>query len=366
VPPKLKVAIVAAFPPPPGGMTHQAAMLAEVLARDGADVIRINTNPFGHRKPRWRRFVHVLSDLRRLRGADLALIFAGSYASFFAFSAVPLFAARRYGVPAIIMYKGGESRSFFRKWGWFVRPCSRLARAIVVPGRFLQGVFGSFGMRAEVIPDIIDVAALPERPASPHGPPYLLCPRRHDYVGGVDLAVRAFGEAVKEFPEAELHLYGDGDDRPELERLASEVAPGQVHFHGVVPHEELVPLLATATAVVNSTRDDNHPNSVLEAMWVGCPVVATAVGGVPFLVSDGETGYLAEPDNPAALAAQMLRVLRNPAEAAEVAARARGACREFIWPYHRSGKLDALLEIAGVPVRDSAVPDSPAPPRRPA
>jgi glycosyltransferase involved in cell wall biosynthesis len=366
VPSKLKVAVVAAFPPPPGGMTHQAAMLAEILARDGADVVKINTNPFGRRKPRSLRFLHLLSDLGHLRGADLALIFAGSYASFFAFSAVPLIAARLFKVPTIIMYKGGESRSFFRKWGWLVRPCSRLARAVVVPGRFLAGVFDSFGMRAQVIPDIIDVAVLPERAAPRDGPPLFLCPRRHDYVGGVDLAVRAFGEVVGEFPDAELHLYGDGAERPKLERLAARVAPGQIWFHGVVPHEELVPLLAKATAVVNSTRDDNHPNSVLEAMWVGCPVVATAVGGVPFLVRDGETGYLAEPDDPAALAAQMLRVLRNPAEAAEVAARARGACREFIWPYDRSGKLDALLEIAGVPVRDSAVPNSPAPPRRPA
>jgi len=350
--PKLTVALVAAFPPPPGGMSHQAAMLADILARDGAEVVRINTNPFGRRKPRWRRFAHLLCDLRNMRGADLALIFAGSYASFFAFSAVPLLAARLAGVPAIIMYKGGESRSFFRKWGWLVRPCSRLARAIVVPGRFLQGVFDVFGMRAHVIPDIIDVAALPERSASRDGPPFLLCPRRHDYVGGVDLAIRAFGEAVKEFPEAELHLYGDGDDRPELERLASEIAPGQVHFHGFVPHEELTPLLAKTTALVNPTRDDNHPNSVLEAMWAGVPVVATAVGGVPFLVRDGETGYLAEPDDHTDLAAKMLSVLRNPAQAAEVAARARGAAGEFIWPYDRDRKLDALLEIAGVRPKD--------------
>jgi hypothetical protein len=47
VPPQFKVALVAAFPPPPGGMPHQARMLAEILARDGARVVAINTNPFG-------------------------------------------------------------------------------------------------------------------------------------------------------------------------------------------------------------------------------------------------------------------------------------------------------------------------------
>jgi glycosyltransferase involved in cell wall biosynthesis len=355
VPPQFKVALVAAFPPPPGGMPHQARMLAEILARDGARVVAINTNPFGRRKPRSLRFVHVLRELRKLRGCDLVLIFGGSYASFFAFSAVPLFAARLFGAPAVLMYKGGLARFFFRKWGWFVRPISRLARAVVVPGRYLQGVFANFGMRACVVPDIVDLSRLPARPHDADGPPFILCPRRHDYVGGVDVAVRAFGKVVREFPEAELHLCGDGVDRPKLERLAEEVAPGRVRFHGFLPHEDLMPLLRRATLMVNSTRDDNHPNSVLEAMWAGVPVVAAAVGGVPFLLRDGETGFLARPDEPEALAERMVFVLRNPGLAADVAARAREAAAEFIWPYERPGQLQTLLACAGL------APTPPAP-----
>jgi len=350
VPPNVKVAIVAAFPPPPGGMQHQARMLAEILARDGARVVAINTNPFGRRKPRSLRFLYVLYELRKLRRCDLALIFGGSYASFFAFSAVPLAAARLLGVPAILMYKGGLARFFFRKWGWLVRPFSRCARAVVVPGRYLQGVFARFGMRAHVVPDIIDVARLPRRGPAGEGPPVVLCPRRHDYVGGVDVAVRAFGKVIREFPEAELHLCGDGDDRPKLERLAEEVAPGRVRFHGFVPHEDLMPYLQRATLVVNPTRDDNHPNSVLEAMWTGVPVVAAAVGGVPYLVRDGETAFLAAPDDPEALAEKIIYVLRNPDAAAEAAARARDAAAEFTWPYDKPGLLQTLLDVAGLSV----------------
>ncbi len=352
---EIKVALVAAFPPPPGGMTHQAQMLAEILARDGARVVEINTNPFGRRKPRAPRFWYLLRELRKLRGCRLALVFAGSYASFFAFSAVPLAAARLCGVPVILMYKGGLARFFFRKWGWLVRPISRRARAVVVPGRYLQGVFASFGMRACVVPDIVDVSRLPVRAADADGPPFILCPRRHDYVGGVDVAVRAFGKVVREFPEAELHLCGDGADRPKLERLAEEVAPGRVRFHGFLRHEDLMPLLRRATLMVNSTRDDNHPNSVLEAMWARVPVVAAAVGGVPFLVRDGETGFLAPPDEPEALAERIIFVLRNPELAAGVAARAREAVAEFIWPYDRPGQLQTLLACADL------APSPPAP-----
>jgi glycosyltransferase involved in cell wall biosynthesis len=360
----LTIAVVAGFPPPPGGMPHQAEMLAERLRREGATVVPLNTNPLGRRKPRSLRFLRFVPELRKLRGCDVALIFAGSYASFFAFSAVPLLAARLMGTPAILMYKGGLARFFFRRWGWLVRPLARLARAIVVPGRFLQSVFDVFGMRAQVIPDLIDVSGLPERqPPADH--PLLLVPRRFDYVGGVDLAVRAFGAVVREFPAAELHLCGDGDDRPHLERLAAELAPGRVHFHGFLPHEELTPLLARATALVNPTRDDNHPNSVLEAMWVGVPVVATAVGGVPFLLRDGVTGFLSRPDDAEALAERILYVLRHPEEAAAAAARARAAAPEFIWPYDRSGLLPALLDLAAGDASPPATPDSAAPPPPP-
>ncbi len=357
MPAKIKVAVVAAFPPPPGGMPHQAEMLADILARDGAEVVRINTNPFGRRKPRAPRFLHVLRELRKLRGCDLALIFGGSYASFFAFSAVPLVATRLLGVPAVLMYKGGLARFFFKKWGWLVRPFSRLARAVVVPGRFLQGVFASFGMRAHVVPDIIDVARLAEHRPAEGGPPFILCPRRHDYVGGVDLAIRAFGMVAEKFPEAELHLCGDGEARPQLERLAEEVAPGRVRFHGAVPHEELVRYLQRAALLVSSTRDDNHPNSVLEAMWARVPVVAAAVGGVPFLIRDGETGFLAPPESPEALAEKMILVLSNCALATEIAAHAREAAAEFIWPYGRTGLLKILLDVAAVRLNGPGVRD---------
>jgi glycosyltransferase involved in cell wall biosynthesis len=355
VPPEIKVAVVAAFPPPPGGMTHQAQMLAEILARDGARVVEINTNPFGRRKPRVTRLWHVLRELRKLRGCRLAIIFAGSYASFFAFSAVPLAAARLFGVPAILMYKGGLARPFLRRWGWLARPFLRMARAVVVPGRYLQNVLANFSIGTKVIPDVIDVSRLPANAPDPGRPPLVLVPRRHDYVGGVDIAVRAFGKVVREFPEAELHLCGDGAYRPELERLADEVAPGRVRFHGFLPHDELVPFLRDAAVVVNPTRDDNHPNSVLEAMWAGAPLAASAVGGVPFLVRDGETGFLAPPDDPEALAEKIIFVLGNEAAAREAAARGREAVAEFIWPYDRPGLLQKLLEAAGLP------PTRPAP-----
>ncbi len=343
-----RVALVAPFAPPPAGMTLQAQMLADLLERDGAVVTRVNTNPLGRRKPRTIRFLIVLRDLPRIRGADLALIFAGSFNSFFAFSLVPLLAARLYRVPALIMYKGGLAEEFFRRWGWLVRPSVRLSRGVVVPGRFLAGVFARHGMSAHVVPDVIASGSLPARAARGDGPPTLFNPRRHVPVCGV--LIRAFDDVLAAFPGAELHLCGDGTERPALEKLAAARGGGRVKFHGFIPHKDLEPFYERATLMVNSNRDDNHPNSVLEAMAAGLPVVATAVGGVPYLIEDGKTGFLVPSDDAAALAAKIIYVLRNPDVAAAAAARAREAVAEFIWPYERAGHLEVVWKLAGLPV----------------
>jgi glycosyltransferase involved in cell wall biosynthesis len=343
------VAVVAPFPPPPAGMTLQAEMLAALLARDGARVIPVNTNPYGRRHPRWRRLLYFAGELRKLRGCDLAAIFAGSWSSFFAFSALPLVWARLVGVPTVLMYKGGLARPFFKKWGWLVRPFARLARAIVVPGRFLQGVFAAYGMRAEVVPDIIDLERLPARPAGAGDPLILFNPRRHVLVCGVDVLVRAFERVAAAFPTAELHLCGDGPGRRELEQIAASYAGGdRVIFHGFVPPEDLKPFYARAALMVNANRDDNHPNSVLEAMAAGLPVVATAVGGVPFLIEDGVSGFLCAAEDPAALADRIVFALGHPDEAGAAAARAREDVRHFLWPYGRDGHLAVLLKLARV------------------
>lgn len=346
MPSKLKVAVVAAFPPPPGGMTHQAAMLAEVLAREGADVVRINTNPFGRRDPRLLRFTYLVSRLGSLGGCDLALIFAGSYASFFAFSAVPLAAARVAGVPAVFMYKGGMAPHFLTRWHSLVNPVMRSANAAVVPGQFLRETFGRYDVDVHVLPDIIDDRLFRRQGVRTPEKPILFVARNLEPIYGVDLAIVAFGIVRKALPEAELHVAGDGSLRKKLEVLADYVAPGAVFFHGRVPPRQIASYCRKATAAVNPARFDNHPNSVIEAMLCGTPVVAFAVGGVPYLVEDGVTGYLSPAYDLKSFAQKIIRIHTHPLEAAAVAERAAQRVTAFYWPYEKPGYLDAILNAA--------------------
>ncbi len=123
---------------------------------------------------------------------------------------------------------------------------------------------------------------------------------------------------------------GDGPERPGLEALvARHGLGGRVEFLGPVPSDRVRELLlqsdlAVLPCVVAASGDrDGIPTFLLEAMLCGVPVVTTPVSGIPELVVDGETGFLARPGEPDSLAQTIERALADRPLADRVAARAR-------------------------------------------
>jgi glycosyltransferase involved in cell wall biosynthesis len=116
-------------------------------------------------------------------------------------------------------------------------------------------------------------------------------------------------------PDVHLVVVGDGPLRAELEADAARRGlAGHVHFLGEV--HDVRALLHGFDVFAISSVIEGMPNVLLEALAAERPVVATRVGGIPEIVTDGKSGVLVPPSDPAALAAGMLRLLENPAEAA--------------------------------------------------
>ena len=131
---------------------------------------------------------------------------------------------------------------------------------------------------------------------------------------GTHIAVRAFAQIRDEFPDARLRIAGDGPERSGLELLSRELGvEACVDFLGHLPRPELERELAGAwVQCVPSIWDEPFGLVVIEAQARGTVVVASAVGALPELVVDGQTGYLVPPADPAALAAALGRVLADP------------------------------------------------------
>jgi glycosyltransferase involved in cell wall biosynthesis len=219
----------------------------------------------------------------------------------------------------------------------------RRARAIVVPSGYLAGLAAGWGLDARRIEVLLNPA-----PPPLDVEPEALEPGTLAFVGRLTTAkaLPVALEALAQVPEARLVLVGDGPDRAALERRASELGlDGRVRFLGARPREEAVRVLAGARAALLSSAWENMPHAAVEALAVGTPVVATAVGGVPEVVHDGENGLLVPPGSPAELADAIRRVLADDALRDRLAAAARPSVahlsREAVY-----GRLEQVLADA--------------------
>lgn len=121
----------------------------------------------------------------------------------------------------------------------------------------------------------------------------------------------AFGRIVS--PETHLLIVGKRTMQEELAALVEQKElQEQVTFLGL--RRDIPALLAAADALVLASAWEGLPNVVMEALAAAVPVVATAVGGVPELVVEGESGYLVPPRNPQALASAMVRLMGHSNE----------------------------------------------------
>jgi len=138
--------------------------------------------------------------------------------------------------------------------------------------------------------------------------------RRVGFLGRLDEEknVRELAAAAKGLPDDVTFTFiGDGDLREWLEtELAAGIESGQVEMRGWVDHDDVPAELDRLRLVVlPSEPTEGLPTTILEALACGTPVYATPVSGVPDVVRDGETGFLMDSTDPAAIRRELLAVL---------------------------------------------------------
>lgn len=129
---------------------------------------------------------------------------------------------------------------------------------------------------------------------------------------GVEHLLAAWKDVSPDFPDARLAVLGEGPLLPDLVALAEKLGiAGTVRFEGRV--DDVPVRLRSADIFVLPSLQEGMPNSLLEAMASGLPVIATRIGGVSDLVEDGVNGRLVEPASPTMLAAAMRELIGDPA-----------------------------------------------------
>jgi glycosyltransferase involved in cell wall biosynthesis len=138
-----------------------------------------------------------------------------------------------------------------------------------------------------------------------------------------DVVLESFRKLRDEGVDAVLCMVGDGPDRHSVEDLAGELG---IMRDSLFPgyQEDVGPFFAAFDVFVLPSGNEGTPVTAIEALASGCPVVATRVGGVPDVVTDGEDGFLVDPGDVEGLAASLARLANDPA----LRARMGGAGRE--------------------------------------
>ncbi len=338
----LRIGLVGPLPPPAGGMAMQTRQLADLLSGAGARVTLVQSNApyrpaFIGRIPAVRALARLLPYLwalwRAAGRSDLFHVMANSGWSWHLFAVPAIRIARLRGVPVLVNYRGGEAAGFLaRSRASVARSMAQVAR-LIVPSGFLQGVFGQHGMQAEVVPNIVDLARFHPAPSRPADPPHLIVARNLEPIYDNATALRALALVHARYPQARLTLAGTGPERPALEALVRELGlGGHVQFAGRLDRDAMAALLRSASIALNPSVVDNMPNSVLEALASGVPVVSTDVGGVPYIVQHDVDAWLVPARSPRAMADGILALLDDPARAQRLASAGQAAVARYSWP----------------------------------
>jgi glycosyltransferase involved in cell wall biosynthesis len=297
----------------------------------------------------WTRVALLLLTL----DAPLVHVHLASRASFWRKLAVCLMArsARR---PYLLHLHGAEFMQFYEQES--AAPVRRLIRwtfagaalVIALSEEWRERVLRICpAARVEVLPNAVALPGLERvRRLDRREPTLLLLGELCRRKGVYDL-IPAAARLAGEFPHLKLVCAGPGERAPARELAAACGIGGQVFCPGWLEGERKRAELAGATAFVLPSYAEGMPMALLEAMAWGLPVVATPVGGVPQVVTDGVNGLLVAPGDIEGLVTALGRLLRDPALRERLGRAARGtiearfsvesAVERLCGIYHRFG-----------------------------
>jgi len=354
----ITVCIVSPFPPPFGGMAVQAEKLASHLECEGFPVIRVRTNTefpksfgFVSKIPGLRtvfNFVLFLKNLHKgILQSDIVYFFTAFYNFFFWVTYPAIILIKLCRKKLILSARGGAAGEFFRQYRWILKPVIHKADVVTTPSGFLAETFWqAFGIKARIVPTIADLHQFVFRERECFQP-LLLSTRSFEKIYDVECIIRAFRIVSEQYPQARLGIAGEGSLRKELEKFVSDLKLNEsVVFYGSVTHQKMQHLYQEYDILVNASRVDNLPGTILEAYACGLPVVSTNAGGILHIITDEKTGLLVTVGDYKSLAEKVIRIVENPQLGKRLAQTGAEYCKIYSWDYVKKIILPLLHSVS--------------------
>ena len=256
-------------------------------------------------------------------------------------------------VPEFFASKFNASEDSFLVWGlkWIERLSAAFANHIILSNHLWLDKYvarSTHRKKCSVFINYVDTGIfypLPDRKTS--GKLVVLFPGGLQWHQGVDIAIRAFEQLLRRLPQAEFHIYGDGNMKPKLISLVEEMRlNGRVHFFQPLNLREIASVMANADLGVVPKREDSFGNEaystkIMEFMASGVPVVVSKTKIDSFYFNDSVVRFF-ESGNENDLAGAMGELLSQPELRRSLVTRANEYVASNNWAKHKAGYLQLV------------------------
>ncbi len=352
---QLHIAVLGPFPPRPGGVSVQCALLAEHLQAAGAGVVRINSDvPRLRRAGRAGRLLLPIAQVGSLlwqmfRSRGRWQVLHVHAASWWGFMPVVVGWLAGRGRRRVLSYHGGEAAAFLRRYHWLVRPLLRRYHAVLTLTPTQDAIFARYGIKALIVPNIVPVERFHFRHRHRLAPRILWLRqlearyRPHD-------ALEVLRRVQTHVPSATLTMVGGGQLQAELAQYIHRLKLSGVRLYGPAQPHEISRLYDEADIFLNTSAIDNLPLTLIEASASGLPIVSTRAGAIPDLITDGRDGLLAPVGDVEQLTHHILTLLQQPELAQRLSAAAAANAARFTWSRVAPQLAQVYFQAAKAPV----------------
>ncbi len=241
----------------------------------------------------------------------------------FVIESAVIIVARCLAYRVTVILRGGALVDFAKRWPRWHSWVMRYATGIVSPSEFLASAYRSMGFRVVVIRNMIHEAAYHFQPRKVVRLSVLWMRTFHEAYNP-EMAIRVLKRLTKKFSFIEFVMAGAANAHREklIEECRQQDLLKFLEFPGFLNEEKKKYFFDRCDIFINTNRIDNMPVTVIEAAASGCAIVATKIGGIPFILKHEETALLVGDDDDEAMAEAIERYLTEPSLAARVSLQA--------------------------------------------
>lgn len=260
----------------------------------------------------------------------------------FIYASAAILLGKIFGKNVVGVLRGGNLPVYLNKNKFLKLYILKKADHLVAPSGYLKKEFENLNIQTVVIPNIIHPEKYVYRKRTKITT-RILWVRRFVDIYNPTMAIDVIKKIKQTYKDVHLTMAGGGDSSQIQQRVKDENLEKNVTILGFISKEQINELGQTHDVFINTTRIDNLPVTVIEAMAMGLIAVCTNVGGLPYFLTDNENGLLVESEDAQEMASKIQNLYSDERLCEKLSHSGHETIAEFSWENIRHKYFDIFV-----------------------